>query len=134
VTDPAELMKMTNSFFAAFHVACKPFDLIDENTTLNYSGETEVNGRLCHTIDVSYTNDGPDADKWSYFIDTETFEVIANKVVLTDHTSLIENLTFDTSTDFKFNAHRKSYRLNAEGEKTYLRAEYFYSNFKVTYR
>lgn len=134
VNDPAELMRLTNSFFAAFHVACKPFDLMNENTLLTYSGEMEIDGKSCHIIDVSYATDGPDADKWSYMIDAETYEVVANKVVLTDHTSWVENLTFDTSTDFKFNAHRKSYRLNSDGEKTYLRAEYFYSNYKVTYQ
>lgn len=133
VNDPAEIEQLTNSFFAAYHVACKPFDLLNENTILTYSGDRELDGRSCHVIDVSYKGDGPDADKWSYIIDAETYEVKANKVVLADHSSWVENLTFDTSTDFKFNAHRKSYRLNDAGEKTYLRAEYFYSNFKVTY-
>ena len=65
--------------------------------------------------------------------DTETYEVVANKVVLKDHTSWVENLSFNSETDFKFNAKRKSYRLNEAGEKTYLRAEYYYSNFSVIY-
>ena len=133
VEEPSELMKIENSFFAAYYVACKPFDLLNKNSKLSYSEDKEVNGKLCHIVEVSYEGDTSDADKWSYLIDSETFEVLANKVVLKDHTSWVENLRFDTSTGFKFNAHRKSYRLNAQGQKTYLRAEYFYSNFKVTY-
>ena len=63
----------------------------------------------------------------------QTYDLVANKVILSDHTSWIENLTYDTSTGLKFNEKRKSYRLNKQGEKTYLRAEYFYSNYSVTY-
>ena len=40
-------------------------------------------------------------------------------------------LRFDETVNIKFNAHRKSYRLNDKGEKLYLRAEYFYSNYRV---
>jgi hypothetical protein len=57
--------------------------------------------------------------------------MVANKVILKDHTSLVENITFDTSTDFIFNQSRKSYRLNDTGDKIYLRATYFYDNFKT---
>jgi len=67
----------------------------------------------------------------TYIIDENTFKVVANKMELKDHTSLVENLTYNTSTDFTFNVHRKSYRLNEAGEKTCLRGEYFYSNYEI---
>ncbi|MCF6294892.1 MAG: hypothetical protein L3J25_04300 [Flavobacteriaceae bacterium] len=131
VDSKSELEKASNAFWAVYYVACKPFDLIDENADLLLVGETDLEGKRCYVVDVLYKNDTAESDRWSYIIDAETFKVVANKVVLKDHTSWVENLTFDTSTPLIFNAHRKSYRLNEAGEKTYLRAEYFYKNFKV---
>ena len=69
-----------------------------------------------------------------YYFDVKTFQMIANKVILQDHTSFVENITFDTTTDFIFNQSRKSYRLNDNGDKTYVRATYFYDNFKTEYQ
>ena len=60
--------------------------------------------------------------------------MIGNKVIIKDHTSLVENNTFDTTTGFIFNQSRKSYRLNDKGDKTYVRATYFYDNFKIEFR
>lgn len=131
VKDEKEIAALNYSFFAAHYVTCQPFGLLSDAAVLSYGGETTVNNRRCHIINVLYKDDDKDADKWSYLFDAETYEVVANKVVLTDHTSWIENLTFDTSTGLKFNEQRKSYRLNENGEKTYLRAEYFYKNYKV---
>lgn len=134
VDSESELEKASNTFWAAYYVACKPFDLISKDTEFLFAGETDLEDKRCYIIDVKYKNVAADADRWSYIIDAETFKVVANKVVLKNHMSWVENLTFDTSTFLIFNAHRKSYRLNEAGEKTYLRAEYFYSNFKVEYK
>lgn len=131
VVDAGELKKARNSFFAAQYVINQPFALLDDNVSLELKGTEVVNERQAYAVAVKYDGDTKNSNQWTYYIDTETFEVVANKVVLTDHTSWVENLTFDTSTDFKMNAHRKSYRLNAAGEKTYLRAEYWYRNYDI---
>lgn len=132
-TDPNIIRSLTNSFYAAHYVICQPFSLPNENVILTYSGDEMFEESKVHVIDVAFKGDEKDADKWTYYFDSETFELVANKVIRTDHTSLIENLTFDTSTDFKFNATRKSYRLIETGERDYLRADYFYKNFEVKY-
>lgn len=134
IKDQKEIDALNYSFFAAHYVTCQPFELLSEKASLTLSGETEVNGKRCYVVDVTYEGDSENADKWTYIFDAETYELVANKVELTDHTSWIENLTFDTTTGLKFNAHRKSYRFNEAGEKTYLRAEYFYSNYQVDYK
>lgn len=131
VTDQNDIDALKYSFFAAHYVVCQPFELLSDNATLSFGGETTVNERKCYIVDVTYKDDDENADKWSYVFDAETYEVVANKVVLSDHTSWIENLTYDTSTGIKFNAERKSYRLDENGEKMYLRAEYFYSNYSI---
>lgn len=126
-----ELEKARNSFFAAHYVIGQPFELINNNAELILKGKVNLGGITTYEIGVKYINDTELSDKWSYYFDAQTFELIANKVELYDHTSWIENLIFDETSNIKFNAHRKSYRLNDKGEKLYLRAEYFYSNYRV---
>ena len=133
VTNEAELARAENAVFAAHYVVCQPFDLLKSGATLTLDETITHNGKECYVIKVNYPGDDEDADQWYYIIDPDSFEVVANQVVLTDHTSWVENLTYDDQTDFQFNSHRKSYRLNEVGEKTYLRAEYFYENYSVEY-
>lgn len=134
VDDIEELKKAKSSFFAAQYVINQPFALLDDNASLELKGVEVVNDSEAYAIVVKYDGNTKDSNQWTYYVDTETFEVIANKVVLLDHTSWVDNLTYDTTTDFKMNAHRKSYRLNAAGEKTYLRAEYWYRNYNIIYK
>lgn len=133
VEDVNALKKAENRFFAAQYVMNQPFALLGDNVSLELIETKFVNGREAYAIAVKYDSDAKDANQWTYYIDVETFDVVANKVVLKDHTSWVENLNYDTSTDFKLNAHRKSYRLNAAGEKLYLRAEYWYKNYNIIY-
>lgn len=134
ISSSDELEKAKNSFFAAQYVIVQPFALLDEGVELALKGQVDLGDKKAYEIGVKYVNDTDTSNKWSYFFDTESFEVIANKVELSDHTSWVDNLTFDTTSEFIFNAHRKSYRLNKAGEKTYLRAEYNYSNYKVIFK
>lgn len=133
INDPSELTKAKSSFFAAQYVINQPFSLLNENVSLELKGIELINGRKAYAVAIKYEGDTKDSNQWTYYIDTETYEVAANKVVLKDHTSWVENLTYDTLTDFKMNAHRKSYRLNDKGEKMYLRAEYWYRNYDIIY-
>ena len=130
VSNKEELERAKNSFFASQYVISQPFSLLDENVTLNYLGLVKFNGKEVYEVKVKYDGDTNESDKWIYYFDKETFKVVANKVIRPDHTSLVNNLTFNNSTAFVFNENRKSYRLNTLGEKTYLRAEYFYSILK----
>ena len=127
----SDLNRAERAFFASEYVIKQPFDLLRDDVILTRETDTLINDKVCYVVSIAYKNEAPDADRWYYIIDQSSFVILANKVVLKDHTSWVENLTFDTETDFRFNAHRKSYRLNEKGEKTYLRAEYFYSNYSV---
>lgn len=133
ITNPAELQKAKSSFNAALYVISQPFNFLNKNTKLTYLGVTDLENKKVHEVKVGYTNDTAASDKWFYYFDVTTFKMVANKVILKDHTSLVENSTFDTTTDFIFNQSRKSYRLNDIGDKTYVRATYFYDNFKTEY-
>lgn len=131
VEDVSEIESFKYSFFASHYVICQPFELLNENAELIYDGMSLIDNKEYYRVNVIYKDDDKDSDKWTYFFDDKTFDLMSCKVDLTDHTSLIENLKYDNSTGFKFNAYRKSYRLNEVGEKEYLRAEYWYSNYEV---
>ncbi|TVZ56752.1 hypothetical protein OD91_2050 [Lutibacter sp. Hel_I_33_5] len=135
VTDSKELMKARNSFFASQYVIRQPFDLLNENVKLDYTGIVKLeDNKNAYEIKVAYKGDSKLSDVWFYYFDVEDFKIIANKVIRQDHTSLVENITFNSSYYFTFNEKRKSYRLDSKGEKTFLRAEYYYSNYKTSYK
>jgi|TARA_Y100000385_G_scaffold74023_1_gene74696 hypothetical protein len=131
VTSFIELEEARNSFFAAQYVVGQPFTLLGKGTKLILKDNVFIGDIKTYAVNVIYPNDTNMSDKWTYFFDSHTFEMVANKVELSNHTSWIDNITYDESSGIKFNAHRKSYRLNSLGEKSYLRAEYFYRNFKI---
>jgi len=131
VTDPIELRAARNSFYAANYVVSQPFKLLEEGTLLSYVGVEILDEKQVHVINVSYNGDTDASDKWTYYFDVESSKLVANKVVHNGNASLIKNLKFDSSTGLIFNAHRKSFTLKSSGEIDYLRAEYFYENFKI---
>ena len=133
ITDSKALQSATNNFYAQHFVVCQPFKLLDEGAIMKYLGEDVLNGRQVDKIAVSYTNDTEISDQWTYYFDAVTHKLVANKVKHRDNVSLIENLTFDDASGLVFNAHRKSFTLKENSEIEFLRAEYFYGNFKVTY-
>ena len=134
VNDSLEIASARSALLAAQFVVSQPFALLNEGVQLNRIEDYDSEGKTYYAVEATYPGDGPDSDKWTYYFDRDNFILTYNKVVLTDHTSWVENLQFDETTGMKFNAHRKSYRLNEKGEKTYLRAEYFYTDFKVNSR
>lgn len=133
ITDTTELETAKNNFFSVQYVVSQPFALLEENVILKHEGKEELDDNLVHVINVSYTNDTETSDEWSYYFDTTTFQLLANKVIHKPAVSLIKNLDFNTVTGLMFNAHRKSYFLKVSGDIDYLRAEYFYKDFKVAY-
>ena len=134
VTNKTVLEKAKNSFHAALYVISQPFNFLNKNTVLTYLGIVTLGNKKVHEVKVAYKEDTAVSNKWFYYFDVKNFKMVANKVILKDHTSFIENTTFDTTTRFTFNQSRKSYRLNDVGEKTYLRATYFYDNFKTEFQ
>jgi hypothetical protein len=133
IANTVALQKAKNNFNAALYVISQPFNFLNKNTLFTYMGVVNLGNKKAYEIKIGYANDTEASDKWFYYFDVYNFKMIGNKVILKDHTSFIENNTFDTTTGFVFNQSRKSYRLNDAGEKTYVRATYFYDNFKTVF-
>jgi len=131
IEDSLEVIKARNAAKAAAYVFFQPFELINENTYLTMEDAVELNDSTsAQTISVAYKGDTENSDKWRYYFNDDDM-LIANSVVLTDHNSLIENLEFQSVSGLIFNKYRKSYRVDGELIKKYLRAEYFYDDIKL---
>lgn len=129
ITSKKELQSAKRAFFSADYVINQPFKLLEELTVLSYVGIEMIENKKNYSVQVGYKNDTDLSDKWFYYFDSETYQLMAAKVVHGAKTSMIKNLAFDKSTGLLFNRHRKSYFINPSGDIDYLRAEYFYTNF-----
>ena len=127
-------VKLINkSFRSAYYVICQPFNLKQSDALLFYKKDTILNGEKTFVVDVSYKEDQNTntPDQWTYFINANTYLIVAAKVFHSPTVSFIQNINFNKETPFVFNAERESVFLNKDGSIDYLRASYFYSNYKV---
>lgn len=116
VKDSTKVPKLKNSFMAANYVVCQPFKLLDDGVILTYKGMDEMDDSTVHVIDVGYKNDTEDSDRWTYYFETNSFKLLANRVKHNSNVSIIKNLEFDHTSGILFNAHRKSFTLKDNGE------------------
>ena len=128
-----EMKSITNAFKSAYYVISQPFNLMESGALLSYKKDTILNDEKTFVVDVSYKEDQNTntPDQWTYFINAKTYLIVAAKVFHSPTVSFIENINFNKETPFVFNAERESVFLNKDGSKDYLRASYFYSNYKV---
>ena len=127
-------VKLINkSFRSAYYVISQPFNLKESDALLFYKKDTILNGEKTFVVDVSYREDENTntPDQWTYFFNAKTYLIVAAKVFHSPTVSFIENIKFNKETPFVFNAERESVFLNKDGSKDFLRASYFYSNYKV---
>ena len=132
ITDD-EIKAINNSFKSAYYVISQPFNLKEINAFLFYKKDTILDGEKTFVVDVSYREDENTntPDQWTYFFNAKTYLIVAAKVFHSPTVSFIENIKFNKETPFVFNAERESVFLNKDGSKDFLRASYFYSNYKV---
>ena len=128
-----EMKSITNAFKSAYYVISQPFNLMESGALLSYKKDTILNDEKTFVVDVSYEEDQNTntPDQWTYFINANTYLIVAAKVFHSPTVSFIQNINFNKETPFVFNAERESVFLNKDGSIDYLRASYFYSNYKV---
>lgn len=118
-------------FDAAFYAVAQPWKLHDEGAILSYDGQKILeNGILVEVVRVDY---GPDSDIWWFYFDSNSFLLVGNEVQLKDHRSLIYTITYEQEGGFVLHGARESHRVDQEGNKLYLRADYSYTNFEVQF-
>lgn len=131
VSSDNDLRSASNKFLAAHYVVNQPFKLKDTTINLLYEGTSLIDDMPHHVIRVGYKGDTDVSDKWFYYFDEVTFQLNATKVIHDSKISLIKNISFDSTSDLLFNHKRESYFLHQDGSLHYLRAKYFYTNYKT---
>jgi len=135
--DPtAKLSSLKNSIYASTFVIGIPFNLLDEGAQLSYEGTKVIaSGKEVHVVKAEYNPEVFDshtkADIWWHYFDIQNYQAVGYSVQLHDHTSYIENLTFDQVGGFLFTTSRESWRIDGDGNKLYVRAVYEYSDFEL---
>ena len=129
-----EKQSVKTMFNSAYYVLSQPFHLKESNAQLIYQKDTLINERKAYALGVSYIGDTSTSDQWTYFFDAETFRIISCRVKHKTRISYIKNLVYDTNTPFVFNAERESIFLKKDGTKDYVRASYYYSDYRVVFK
>ena len=118
-------------FDAAFYTVAQPWKLLDKGGKLIYEGKkTLENGTEVESIRVDY---GPNTDTWWYYFDPSSYLMVGNEVQLTDHRSLVYDLSTEKAEQLILHGKRASWRVDESGKRLFLRAEYRYSNYELVY-
>lgn len=135
LTDQNELEKALNAVKAAQYVVSQPFKLMDEDIKLTYEGQQVLDdGILVDAVRAEYDKNNVQhtkSDRWWYYFDVNTARCIGNMVNHGDTYSYIKNLSYDSTSAILFNQHRKSYTVDKDRNIQFLRAEYFYNNYRL---
>ncbi len=130
VTDTTVIQSAHNSALAARFTGTQSFQLLAPGTRFIYEGrDTLDNGSIVHVVKAEY--DSESQDTWWHYFDKETGQCLGNLIYHAPTFALVENLSFDQHTPFLFHNHRKTFRVDSFGNKQYLRAEYWYRNYKM---
>lgn len=121
---------------AAAYVITKPFDLLKGEKHLEYIGLKWLpDGKIYESIQViDGVSENGKLDVWVYYLDPESYRLVAYAVKTSDHTSLVMNEDFELFAGLLFPQSRTSYRLRHNGEVEYLRAEYRYKDYIIITR
>lgn len=127
------------SFLSAHYVLFMPFKLGDEGTRLTYEGTAILdNGTEVDVIKATYSPDTYDNhstnDEWYYYFDKATGSYLANMVYHAPTYAYIRNTKTDQSLPIVMNTYRESYRVDKDRHIEFLRGEFFYEDYQLTFR
>jgi len=135
VNDSLILQSAFNTVMSAKYVVSQPFKLLDDGVDLTYQGKEGLEDNrsvdvLLADYDTTNSNHTKN-DRWWYYFDSNSSLCVANMVNHGETFSYIKNLSYDSTTGIVFNRHRKSYRVDKDKNIEFLRAEYFYENYRI---
>jgi len=131
-TDPETIQKSINS---SVYVLAIPFKLLDPGAKISYLGVDTISSVPVDVIQADYdpakNENHSSKNAWKFYFDQKNSRIIANWIESSDHFNIVENLEFERVEGILFHKHRKSYRVNEDNEKLYLRAEYKYFDYNL---
>lgn len=132
----ANPISLKNTVLSSTFVVNIPFNLLDEGIVFDYIGiDTLEGGEVVEVLQADFDpnkyNNHSTKDTWWFYFDQNNYHLLGYMVKHADHVSYVKNLTFTEVKGFTFPLKRKSWRVNSNREKLYLRAEYEYSDYKI---
>lgn len=132
----AEAVKIKSAINASVFTIFLPWKILDSGSLLSFDGEhTLSDGTEVFVVKVEYNPNKHDnhtqSDIWWHYFNKKSYIHEGYTVALSDHTSTVRNLSFQTVNGFIFPKRRKSWRVNETGEKEYLRASYEYKELSI---
>jgi hypothetical protein len=123
---------LKNSVLAAEYVMSLPFKLAEPGYQFKYEGlDTLEDGPIVHVLRSRYPSPSDqEGDTWWHFFDKDNYVHIGYLVNHLDHRSLVRNITFKFQDGIRWPTSRQSWRVDAKGQKLYLRAAYEYRSFE----
>ena len=127
VTTPKVLQETKAVIEGAYYVFWQPYRLLEPEAWLELLGtRTLFNGKKTIEVLVCYS-DAPEADRWHYFFDENSYRLVATGVVHQGRRSLITNDAYQTRKGIVLNRLRTSYFTDANFQPKYKRASYVYT-------
>ena len=122
---------------SAFYVLGMPFKLKDPGTFLSYEGTVDFNGKTADVVKAAYSPEDFEnhstTDLWWYYFDTVDGAFLRCMVYHPPTYARIENIAFREVEGMKFQKRRMSYRCDSLGNKQFLRAEFWYEDYAITF-
>jgi len=126
------------SFLSAYYVLFMPFKIADEGVTVTYEGvQTLDKGESVDVIKTVYTpgqhdNHSTD-DTWYYYFDQSTGNYLGSMVYHAPTYAYIRNTSVNRELPLAMNTYRESYRSDVDRNIEYLRGEFFYNDYLMTF-
>ncbi len=129
----------TKAFFSAHYVLFMPFKLADEHVQLSYEGKDQL--RSGQQVDVikaiyqptSHDNHSTD-DTWWYYFDADSGAYAGSMVYHAPTYAYIENTAKNEKLPLIMNTYRKSFRADKDRKIEYLRGEFFYEDYEMSFK
>lgn len=122
------------SFLSSHFVLMMPYKLIDPGVTLTYDGTTTIDSMTVDVLKAEYNptdnENHSTSDVWWGYFEQGSGEFVASMVYHHPTYAYIENTIRETVGPMKQNLRRHSWRTDSLRNKQFLRAEFWYEDFK----
>ena len=127
--DEKEEDKLRLGFLGAQFVMCLPFKLNDPGVQLSIDGKSIINEKNVDVLKASYNTSNDNHTKshdWWHYINSESGELEGYKVHHPPTFAQVINVKTTTLKGIKFPVYRRTYRVDENDNREYLRGEFWY--------
>ena len=130
--------KVAQSVYSSLYVLGMPWKLLDGGVHLKLEEDVVIKGEKAFTIKAEYSpaenENHSTSDVWWYYFRKTDGAFMGCLVYHAPTFAYIENLEFHNVEGMKFHKHRKSYRSDENRNIQFLRAEFWYEDYQLSFQ